>query len=166
MKGRVLSFSVQTNSGEISGDDGNRYPFVGGSWQESQPPQRGMYVDFAVADDGQATGIYLALDGGMPTSASGFDVGAPRSQPVGRRPGSKDKTVAGILGILLGGLGIHKFYLGYTGPAILFLLLFIFTCGIAGIITGIIGLIEGIIYLTKSDEEFEAIYVRGRRSFF
>jgi TM2 domain-containing membrane protein YozV len=162
MKGRVLSFSVQTGNGEISGDDGNRYAFVGEAWQEDQPPLRGMYVDFAVTAEGQATSIYVDLD--YPLPMSGASPQPP--QPAARRPGSKDKTVAGILGILLGGLGIHKFYLGYTGPAILFLLLFIFTCGIAGIITGIIGLIEGIIYLTKSDVEFDAIYVQGRKSFF
>ena len=102
MKGRVLSFSVQTNSGEISGDDGNRYAFVGGAWRESQPPQRGMYVDFLVTDDGQATGIFVALDSGVPTSAGGAEAGQPPSQPAGRRPGSKDKTAAGVLGILLG----------------------------------------------------------------
>ena len=163
MKGRVLSFSVQTNSGEISGDDGNRYAFAGEAWQEDQPPQRGMHVDFAVTDEGQATGIYLDLDSQVSESA---DVSPPPPQPAARRTGSKDKIVAGVLGILLGSLGIHKFYLGYTGPGILVLLVTIFTCGIAGFITGPIGLIEGIIYLTKSDEEFDEIYVRGRRSFF
>ena len=162
MKGRILSYSVQTNSGEISGDDGNRYTFVGEGWQETQSPQRGMYVDFDVTD-GQAAGIYLAFEERNPVTSGDRPV---PSQPATRRPGSKDKTVAGILGILLGGLGIHKFYLGYTGPGILFLLLFIFTCGIAGIFTGIVGLIEGIIYLTKSEEEFDQIYVVGRRSFF
>lgn len=76
-------------------------------------------------------------------------------------PGSKSKTTAGILAILLGGLGIHKFYLGYTGVGILHILL-IFLCGISALIA----LIEGIIYLTKSDEEFDALYVRGNKSLF
>lgn len=162
MKGRILSYSVQTNSGEISGDDGNRYTFVGQEWQESQPPARGMYVDFAT-EGNQATGVFRALeDLGAASAPASPNVGAAAPGS----PGTKSKTAAGVLGILLGGLGIHKFYLGYTGPAILFLLLFVFTCGLAGIFTGIIGLIEGIIYLTKSDEEFEEIYVRGRRGFF
>ena len=67
------------------------------------------------------------------------------------------KMVAGLLGILLGGLGIHKFYLGLTGTAVIQLLVSIFTCGLAGAI----GIIEGIIYLTKSDEDFHQP-VRGR----
>jgi TM2 domain-containing membrane protein YozV len=64
------------------------------------------------------------------------------------------KVVAGILGILLGGFGAHKFYLGMTTPALIQLAITIVTCG-AG---SILGLIEGIIYLTKSDEEFIATY--------
>lgn len=164
MKGRVLSFSVQTGSGEISGDDGNRYAFTGEAWQEDQPPLRGMHVDFAVSAEGQATGVYLDLDDPSPMSGAGVSPQSPQS--AARRPGSKDKVVAGVLGILLGSLGIHKFYLGYAGPGVLVLLITLLTCGIATIITGPIGIIEGIIYLIKSDEEFEEIYVRGRRSFF
>lgn len=77
-------------------------------------------------------------------------------------PGAEKKIVAGILGILLGGLGIHKFYLGYTKEGIIQLVIGIFTCGAAGII----GLIEGIIYLTKSDEDFVATYVNGKKGWF
>ena len=69
------------------------------------------------------------------------------------------KLVAGILGILLGGLGIHKFYLGYITAGIIQLVLSFF-CGIGGII----GLIEGIIYLVKSDDEFESVYINGDKS--
>ena len=65
------------------------------------------------------------------------------------------KVVAGILGILFGGLGIHKFILGYTTEGIIQILLTVITCGIVG---SFIGLIEGIIYLTKTDEEFYHIY--------
>ena len=61
----------------------------------------------------------------------------------------KSKIVAGILGILLGGLGIHKFYLGKTGMGILYLV-FCWTC-----IPSIIGFIEGVIYLCSSDENFQ-----------
>ncbi|PCJ29771.1 MAG: hypothetical protein COA99_19085, partial [Moraxellaceae bacterium] len=71
---------------------------------------------------------------------------------------SSKRVVAGILGIILGPLGIHKFILGYTTEGIVMLLLTIVTCGIGGWLTGLIGLIEGIIYLTKSDEDFIQIY--------
>ena len=72
------------------------------------------------------------------------------------------KTTAGILGILLGAYGVHKFYLGYTNAGIIQLVLTIFTCGIGGIV----GLVEGIIYLTKSDEDFIEIYQVGEKQWF
>ena len=82
----------------------------------------------------------------------------------GRKPVPQEskKVVAGILGILLGGLGVHKFYLGYTTTGIIQLVIGVCTFG-AG---GIIGLIEGIIYLTKSDAEFYQLYVVQRKDWF
>ena len=84
--------------------------------------------------------------------------------------GDKSKVAAGVLGILLGWLGIHKFYLGRTTPALIMLGVTVASyCGgfVIGILTfgfgiilffvpvvWIIGIIEGIIYLTKTDEEF------------
>lgn len=61
----------------------------------------------------------------------------------------KNKAVAGILAILLGGIGAHKFYLGNIGMGILYLL-FVWTG-----IPAIIGLIEGITYLCSNDENFQ-----------
>lgn len=66
---------------------------------------------------------------------------------------TKDRTTAGILAILLGGIGAHKFYLNDTGMGILYLI-FCWT-----FIPAIVGLIEGILYLTKSDSEFQNKYV-------
>lgn len=77
------------------------------------------------------------------------------------RPENK-KVVAGILGILLGGFGIHKFILGYTQEGIIQIVITIVTCG-AG---SLIGLIEGIIYLTKTDEEFYQTYQVGKKGWF
>jgi TM2 domain-containing membrane protein YozV/RNA polymerase subunit RPABC4/transcription elongation factor Spt4 len=67
--------------------------------------------------------------------------------------GDKEKLVAGLLGILLGGLGAHKFYLGDTRMGVVYI------CFSWTLIPSIIGLIEGIIYLTKSDAEFQREYV-------
>ncbi len=72
------------------------------------------------------------------------------------------KVIAGILGIVIGSLGIHKFILGYTKEGIIQIVITFVTCG-AG---GLIGLIEGIIYLTKSDEEFYQTYQVGRKPWF
>ncbi len=81
-------------------------------------------------------------------------------------PGADKKIVAGVLAILLGGLGIHKFYLGMTKPGIIMLVVTIITCGFGWGIMGLIGLIEGIIYLTKSDQEFVDTYVTGKKEWF
>ncbi|RSC95558.1 TM2 domain-containing protein [Tenacibaculum singaporense] len=76
------------------------------------------------------------------------------------------RVIAGVLGILLGSLGIHKFVLGYTKEGVIMLLLTVLTCGFGGFITSIIGLIEGIIYLTKSDEEFVETYQVNQKGWF
>ncbi len=77
-------------------------------------------------------------------------------------PGADKKVAAGVCGILLGGLGIHRFILGDTTGGILRILITIVTCG-AG---SIIGLIEGIIYLTKSDEQFVDEYINQKKAWF
>ena len=76
------------------------------------------------------------------------------------------KVAAGICGILLGSLGIHKFVLGLTTPGVIMLLVTVLTCGLGGIVMGIIGLIEGILYLTKTDEEFYQVYSVEKRGWF
>ena len=83
------------------------------------------------------------------------------------KPAGADKKIAaGICGILLGAFGIHKFVLGYTKEGLIMLLVTVLTLGFAGFIMGLIGLIEGILYLTKSDEEFVATYVTGKKGWF
>ena len=64
----------------------------------------------------------------------------------------KSKAVAGLLGIFLGGLGIHKFYLGQAGMGVIYLL-FCWTG-----IPELIGFIEGIIYLGSNDYNFQMKY--------
>ncbi len=72
------------------------------------------------------------------------------------------KMIAGLLAILLGGFGVHKFILGYQKEGIIQLVITFVTCG-AG---SIIGLIEGIIYLTKTDEEFYETYQANQKPWF
>lgn len=79
---------------------------------------------------------------------------------------TKSKIAAGLLGIFLGCLGIHKFYLGYVVPGIIMALVTVLTCGLAGVIMEIIGLIEGIKYLCMSDEEFNQTYVENTKGWF
>ncbi|MFD0761399.1 TM2 domain-containing protein [Lutibacter aestuarii] len=76
------------------------------------------------------------------------------------------RIIAGILAILLGSFGVHKFVLGYTTQGIIMLAITIVTCGVGAAITSIIGLVEGIIYLTKSDEEFVYMYQTNKKEWF
>lgn len=156
MNGQVLDYSVQSNTGVISGTDGSRYTFVGSEWQGVIPPSRGMSVDFVVQGT-NAVGVYRALG----SAGSGATLG------------SKNKVTAGVLALLLGSLGIHKFYLGHTGPGLIFLLTntigFVLTpyfLLLPNMALAIIAFAEGIIYLTKSDEEFEQTYVVGKKAWF
>lgn len=72
------------------------------------------------------------------------------------------RVIAGVLAILLGSLGVHKFMLGYTKAGIIQLIISIVSCGILTIIP----FIEGIIYLTKSDEEFIYTYQTNQKEWF
>ncbi len=81
-------------------------------------------------------------------------------------PGADKKIAAGICGILIGALGVHKFILGYTTEGVIMLLVSVLSCGILAPIMGLIGLAEGIIYLTKSDEEFVNAYIRAQKGWF
>ena len=77
----------------------------------------------------------------------------PGPAPVPPTYQPKSKMAAGLLGIFLGSLGVHNFYLGYTGKAVAQLLLGTvgwITCGIAPTASFIWGLIEGIMILTGS----------------
>ena len=79
--------------------------------------------------------------------------------------GNKSKVVAGVLALFLGGLGVHKFYLGQTGLGILYLCLYffgIFFLFIPTLIIGVIAFVEAIVYFCSSDENFDNKYNRIR----
>ena len=65
-------------------------------------------------------------------------------------PQAKSKLAAGLLGIFLGSLGVHNFYLGYIGKAVAQLLITVLSCFTLSFASGIWGLIEGILILTGS----------------
>jgi TM2 domain-containing membrane protein YozV len=91
---------------------------------------------------------------------------APPPSPYTPNPRAANKIPAGICGILLGSIGVHKFILGYTGAGLVMLLVSVLTCGLASPIMHVIGLIEGIIYLCKPDDDFVRVYVDGRKEWF
>lgn len=91
---------------------------------------------------------------------------APPPAPTAAGASDKSKIAAGLLAILLGSLGVHKFYLGYTKEGVIMLLASMLSFGVLAGVVGVIALIEGILYLTKSDEEFNAMYVAGKKAWF
>ncbi|KAB1069759.1 hypothetical protein F6U93_02805 [Tamlana haliotis] len=90
--------------------------------------------------------------------------------------GSSDnqKLLAGVLGLLFGAFGVHKFILGYTkeggvllGVTLVGMMLSCFGIGALLVwVTWMIGFVEGIIYLTKSDAEFYNTYQVGKKPWF
>lgn len=150
MIGTVLHFDKTTSSGLISGEDGNRYPFTLGDVKgEFQRLTVGSKVDF-VANDGAATDVYPAV------SASTTSV-------------ENTRIIAAVLAFFLGGLGIHKFYLKKNTAGIIMLAVSLggfILLAIPTLIIGIIAFIEAIIYIIKSNEDFEAQYINGDKSWF
>lgn len=105
-------------------------------------------------------------------TANEFTEGA--KEAFGGASGENKKVLVGILAILLGSLGVHKFILGYQKEGFILLgvsiAAYALSCLAVGLlfiwIPGLIGLIEGIIYLTKSDEEFYNTYQVGKKPWF
>lgn len=146
MKGKILDFNSNNRTGVISADDGNRYNFDMGQWKASVLPKSGAKVDFSVSE-GAAADIY------QDQAASG----------------SSKKIPAAILAFFLGVFGAHKFFLGYNKQGVIMLLTFIFgfiLLGIPSMIIGVIAFVEFIIYLIKSDDEFENTYVTASKPWF
>lgn len=85
------------------------------------------------------------------------------------------KVAAGICGILLGSMGVHKFILGLNNAGIIMLVVtlscFVLTPCLIVPIFGmfamqVIGFIEGIIYLTMPDESFYQTYGVEKKEWF
>ena len=83
---------------------------------------------------------------------------------------SRDHVAAGFLALVLGFFGVHKFYLGYNAQGFTLMTLSVigglFSFGIAAGVAWIVAIIEGIVYLSKSQSEFEQVYVYGKREWF
>lgn len=158
---------------KIIGGDGNEYGPVPGEQIRAWLREGRATMQTLVQTAGSADWLPLAS---LPEFAAPPSVVPPLPAVPVKPPGADKKIAAGLCGILLGHLGIHKFILGYTNEAVTMLVislcsipLGILTCGVGllGIAAmHLIGLIEGIIYLTKSDAEFVATYVNGRKGWF
>ncbi len=89
----------------------------------------------------------------------------PPPPPAGTELPNK-KVLAGVLGIVFGALGVHKFYLGYTQAGVIMLVVSVATCGVGATPMAVIGLIEGIMYITMPEDRFEQTYIVGRKAWF
>lgn len=149
MRGVVLGFDTATGKGVISGDDAKRYSVeragLGDGVHSLMP---GKKVDF-VAEDGRAASVFPI--------AGDFSLG------------EKNKWVAALLAFIVGGLGIHKFYLGKNRAGIIMLVVFlggILLAAIPTMIVSAVAFIECVIYIVKSDQQFYDDYVVGDRAWF
>jgi TM2 domain-containing membrane protein YozV len=152
MRGRLLAFDFRTGTGEISGLDGQRYHFSDSHWLTPGRPKLGEMLDFEAKGE-RALAIY--------------SMGAPAGGAAST--GGKSRIAAALLAVFLGGFGIHKFYLGKTKAGLIMLFCFLFGAPLFLVPTAVIAAIalaEAIIYLFTSDEDFDARYVRGDRSWF
>ena len=94
-------------------------------------------------------------DPSQPAAAAGGGYPAPMPYgapvPMYAAPGAKSKLAAGLLGIFLGVLGIHRFYLGYNGLGLTMLLLTVLSFGLLSPFIFIWGLVEGIMILAGAE---------------
>ncbi len=150
---------------EYSGSAPGPQATAQGTYAQPGPaPAQGPYAQQA---SGQAQTAYAQ-------PASGPTQGAyqqPPVQPHYAAPlSSRDHVAAGLLAMFLGGFGVHKFYLGYNTQGFIMLALSLvgglFTFGLVAGVVWIIAIIEGIVYLTKTQSEFEQLYVYGRHEWF
>ncbi|MDO4251170.1 MAG: TM2 domain-containing protein [Moraxella sp.] len=151
MKGKILGYNKESQTGVISAEDGKRYQFKSADWKSPQSPIANASVDFEISGE-SAIEIYKV--GGSNINLEG----------VGQK-----KIVAALLAFFLGSLGVHKFYLGYNKQGFIMLGCFLFgfiLVGIPSAIIAIIALIESVLYLTKSDDAFEEMYIKNQRPWF
>jgi len=90
----------------------------------------------------------------------------PHMQGPSLEEANRLKILAGVLALVVGPFGIHKFVLGCTGAGLVMLLASILSLGLLAGPMAIIAMIEGIIYLTRSDRMFLESYVLQKRSWF
>jgi hypothetical protein len=121
--------------GEYQPSPYEQNPYQGSQYPQGQfqqgPPPGGQYPP------GQFQGQYPQ---GQPYGVPGYPYGSGY-------PEQKSRLVAGLLGILLGSLGIHRFYLGYVGIGIAQIAVTIVTFGLGAVW----GFIEGIMILVGAE---------------
>lgn len=166
MKAKVLDYNIQEGKGLLLTDEGDRYSFLSTEWKNQEiHPSKNIRVDFVAEENSTATGLYIEDSDTMVSHTQGNVKGANSKFDVK----GDSKLIAGLLALFLGGLGIHKFYIGCQTAGIIMLSIWFvgwFMAGLPSFVIIVIALIEGIIYLTKSNSEFENIYIKNEKCWF
>jgi TM2 domain-containing membrane protein YozV len=159
MKAKVLDYNIQEGKGLLLTEEGERYTFSNSEWKTQEVhPSRNVKVDFVAEENGIATGLYVDEIDSLSNN---------KKDTIGSN--EKSKMVAGLLAIFLGGLGIHKFYMGCQKAGLTMLIIWffgLFMAGLPSFVIIVISFIEGIVYLTKSDVEFKNTYVENEKCWF
>jgi len=133
----------------VPGEPGGAVPPPGPA---SSPPPAGTYPppgQYPPQGQYPPPGTYPPP--GYPPPTAGYEYPAGYCYAYAPDPYAKSKLAAGLLGIFLGGFGVHRFYLGYTTIGIVQIIVTVLTCGLGSIW----GLVEGIMILTGA-EQFRA----------
>jgi hypothetical protein len=147
MRGQVLGVDTRSGQGVVTGADGRRYTFEPIDWAHKGEPAIGMEVDFETHES-RALSIF-PVPGTVPVQSV-----VAHSAPENDR----NKYIAAILAFFLGPLGVHRFYLGRTGSAIVMLVLSITIVGL--LVSVPWSYIDMIRFLMMSDREFANRYPR------
>lgn len=145
-----------------------------GAQQPAQPyaaPQGSAYAQPQAQAAQQPYGAQPGYGSVPPQNPYGQQAQYGYQQPyVAPTVGEKDHVAAGLLALFLGWLGVHKFYLGYNTSGFIMLgtsiLGGILTLSVASWAIWVIAIVEGIFYLSKSQTEFEQMYVINKREWF
>lgn len=152
------------------GQDAQQGPYATYAQPQGHDAQQGPYATYA-----QPQGQTYDQPGASATQAypqqptSYTQVQVFTQPPYPTRPVSrKSRVAAGLLAIFCGILGFHKFYLGYISAGIIMFLLtfFLWWTIVVPLAMFLVSIIEGVMYLTKSDEEFQRIYVQSQKDWF
>ncbi|MBC9031624.1 TM2 domain-containing protein [Sphingomonas sp. JC676] len=146
MRGQVLGVDRTSGEGQISGEDGLRYAFSRQDWSGEKGPAIGVRVDFET-NGARALRIFR-LPEAEPLPAGGRALAA----------NDRNKYVAALLAFFFGVLGIHRFYLGRNGTAVVMLVISATIVGL--LVTSVWAFVDMIRYLIMSDAEFAHRYAR------
>jgi len=173
-EGRIVATTILIERGTEKELRADSLTAVAAALRQARGDTAGVAVERDVPVQGELQTATAAPDRGVadpkpppvPPAAQVVPPPSPYTRP--ESVGPRSKVVAGLLGIFLGWLGVHRFYLGYTGIGLLMLLLSVFGgaasfacipgsgCGIVGLW----GLIEGIICLTGGMRDADGLELR------